>query len=325
MGDLKYAEAIRAALRDEMRVDHRVVLLGEEIGRLGGVFTVTQGLQEEFGKERVLDAPISEAALVGWAVGAASEGMRPVVEIMFMDFIAVAMDQVVNAAAKLRFMSGNQYSVPLVIRMPYGGGTHHGPQHSQSLETWFAHVPGLTVFSPSTSSDVYWMLREAIQRPDPVIFVESKALYFTEVGPISTAPIDSDLRCRLAREGSDLTVVTSGRMVGRCEEAASSLSGSGIECEILDVRSLWPLDVDTIGSSVEKTGKLAIVHEAVEFCGWGSEIAAWIAQHRLFHLDAPIKRVGSARSPIGFSKVLEDATIPTTQRIEQSLLELAAF
>ena len=325
MADLKYAEAIRAALRDEMRVDHRVVLLGEEIGKLGGVFTVTRGLQEEFGEERVLDTPISEAALVGWAVGAASEGMRPVVEIMFTDFIALAMDQVVNAAAKLRFMSGDQYSIPLVIRMPYGGGTHHGPQHSQSLETWFAHVPGLIVFSPSTSSDAYWMLRAAIQHPDPVIFVESKALYFTEAGPISSAPIDPDLRCRQTREGTDLTIVTSGRMVGRCEEAASSLSGSGIECEILDVRSLWPLDVETIGLSVEKTGRLAIVHEAVEFCGWGSEVAAWIAQHRLFSLDAPIKRVGSARSPIGFSKVLEDATIPTTRRIEQSLLELAAF
>ena len=325
MADLKYAEAIRAALRDEMSVDHRVVLLGEEIGKLGGVFTVTQGLQEEFGEQRVLDTPISEAALVGWAVGAASEGMRPVVEIMFTDFIAVAMDQVVNAAAKLRFMSGDQYNVPLVIRMPYGGGTHHGPQHSQSLETWFAHVPGLNVFSPSTSSDAYWMLRTAIQHPDPVIFLESKALYFTEAGAISTIPIESDFRCRQAREGCDLTVVTSGRMVDRCQEVASSLSDSGIDCEILDVRSLWPLDVETIGLSVEKTGKLAIVHEAVEFCGWGSEIAAWIAQHRLFHLDAPIKRVGAARSPIGFATVLEDATIPTTQRIEQSLLELAAF
>lgn len=326
MTDLKYAEAIREALRDELRTDDRVVLLGEEIGKLGGVFTVTQGLQSEFGESRVMDAPISEAALVGWAVGAASEGMRPVVEIMFMDFVTAAMDQVVNSAAKLRFMSGDQYQVPLVVRMPYGGGTHHGPQHSQSLQTWFAHTPGLSVFCPSTSTDAYWLLRSAIAQDDPVIFLESKALYFTESGPISDRPPESELfKCRRVRQGNDVTVVTSGRMVGRCEDAASSLSESGVECEILDVRSLWPLDIETVASSVERTGKLAIVHEAVEFCGWGSEVAAWIAQNRMFYLDGPITRIGSVRTPVGFSEVLEDATIPTKERIHDSLLQLAAL
>jgi pyruvate dehydrogenase E1 component beta subunit len=326
MADLKYAEAVRAALRDEMRADSGVVLFGEEIGKLGGVFTVTQGLQAEFGEDRVLDAPISEAAMIGWAVGAATEGLKPVVEIMFMDFVTVAMDQIVNAASKLAFMSGYQYQVPLVVRMPYGGGTYHGPQHSQSLETWFAHVPGLAVYCPSTSSDAYWLLRLAIQNPEPVIFLESKALYFNESGPISERPDDRQaLKCRLVRKGSHVTVVTSGRMVSRCEAAAATLSSSGIECEILDVRSLWPLDMETIAESVERTGKLAIVHEAVEFCGWGSEVAAWIAQNRMFHLDGPVTRIGSARSPIGFSKVLEDATIPTVERIEATISDLAAF
>jgi pyruvate/2-oxoglutarate/acetoin dehydrogenase E1 component len=323
--ELKYAEAIRSALDAELAADDRVVVMGEEVGALGGVFTVTQGLLERYGEERVMDSPIAENALVGWAVGAAAEGMRPVVEIMFSDFVLLALDQIINMAAKLRFMSNGQFSVPIVIRMPGGGGTNHGPQHSQSLESLFAQVPGLIVAMPSTASDAYWMMREAIALDDPVIFLENKYLYFRNVEEIDENEGPRGFGARIARAGADLTVVSAGRMTHRCIEVAESMAADGIEAEVVDLRYIWPLDTDTIAASLEKTSKLAVIYEAVEFSGWGAEVAAWAAQHRFEDLDAPIVRVGSQRSPIPFQPHLEDQVVPTSERIESALRDLAGY
>lgn len=325
MPELKYVEAIRAALEHEMEADDSVVVFGEEVGALGGVFTVTLGLQERFGTDRVLDAPICENGLVGWAIGCAVEGLRPVVEIMFSDFSLLALDQIVNLGAKLRFMSNGQFSVPLVIRMAAGAGTNHGPQHSQSLESLFAHIPGLVVAMPSTSSDAYQMLRDAIRCDDPVIFLESKSLYFRESGNIGTAPRLRQFQARIAREGNDVTIVTAGRMRQRCIEAADLLANDGVSCEVLDMRYIWPLDLELVSASIARTARLAVVHEPVEFIGWGSEVAAWAAEHEFEHLDAPIVRVGAERSPIPFQLELEDEVIPTTERIVAAVRALASY
>lgn len=325
MPELKYAEAIRAALDAELAADERVVVMGEEVGALGGVFTTTQGLVERHGEERVIDSPIAENGLVGWAIGAAAEGMRPVVEIMFSDFVLLTLDQIINLAAKLRFMSNGQFQVPLVIRMPGGGGTNHGPQHSQSLESIFAQVPGLVVAMPSTASDAYWMLRHAVQLDDPVIFLESKHLYFRNQEEVDENEGVRGFGARIARAGSDLTVVTAGRMTHQCVAAAEALAADGFETEVIDLRYIWPLDTDTIAASLEKTSKLAVVYEAVEFAGWGSEVAAWVAEHRFDDLDAPIVRIGSKRSPIPFQPHLEDEVIPTTERITGELRDLATY
>jgi pyruvate/2-oxoglutarate/acetoin dehydrogenase E1 component len=324
MPELKYAEAIRAALVAEMSADENVVVLGEEVGALGGVFTVTQTLQETFGEARVLDSPICENALVGFAIGAAVEGMRPVVEIMFSDFALLALDQIVNLAAKLRFMSNGQFSVPLVIRMPGGAGTNHGPQHSQSLESLFAHVPGLVVAMPSSAPDAYWMLRDAVRSDDVVIFIESKYLYFREIGEVDEASRSLGFSARRVRTGGDVTVATAGRMVQRSLEAAERLSQEGVSCEVIDMRYIWPLDCETVGRSLAETGRLAVVHEPVEFCGWGAELAAWAAEHRFQDLDAPIVRLGAARVPIAFQSHLEDEVIPTVDAIAAEVRALAA-
>lgn len=323
MTELKYAEALRTALADELEADEDVLVLGEEVAALGGVFTVTQGLAERFGSDRVLDAPICENALVGWAVGAAVEGLRPVVEIMFSDFSLLAFDQLANLGAKLRFMSNGQFSVPLVVRMPGGGGTNHGPQHSQSLETLFAHIPGLVVAMPSTAHDAYWMLRHAIRCDDPVVFLESKSLYFRESGEIG--PEDSGFAARVVRPGDDVTVLTAGRMRLRVAEAAGLLEQEGITCEVIDARYIWPLDMATVAASLARTGKLAVVHEPVEFCGWGAEAAAWASEHAFEDLDAPVVRVGSERTPIPFQPHLEDEVVPTVDRIAGELRTLAAY
>ena len=325
MAELKYAEAIRAALGDEMESDDSVIVLGEEVAALGGVFTVTQGLAERFGKDRVLDSPICESGLVGWAIGAAVEGLRPVVEIMFSDFVLLAMDQIVNLGSKIRFMSNGQFSVPLVIRMPGGGGTNHGPQHSQSLESIFAHIPGLVVAMPSTSHDAYWMLRHAVRCDDPVIFLESKYLYFREIADVGGSDDSASLGARVVRAGSDMTVATAGRMRHRCLEAMEILESDGISCELIDMRYIWPLDTATVASSLARTGKLAVVHEAVEFAGWGAELAAWASGHAFEDLDAPVARLGSHRTPIPFQPHLEDEVIPSLDRIVSELRLLAGY
>lgn len=324
MGELKYAEAIRAALEAELERDDSVIVLGEEVGALGGVFTVTAGLQERFGKSRVLDSPICENALVGWAIGCAVEGMRPVVEIMFSDFSLLALDQIANLGAKLRFMSNGQFSVPLVIRMAAGGGTNHGPQHSQSLESIFAHIPGLVVAVPGTAPDAYLMLRQAIRCDDIVIYLESKQLYFRESGEVADEGTP-DYSAAVARQGEDVTLVTAGRMRGRCLEASEILASEGIACEVLDMRYIWPLDLDAVAASIARTSRLAVVHEPVGFLGWGSEVAAFASEHCFERLDAPIARIGAVRSPIPFQPHLEDAVIPTTERIVEAVRELAAY
>jgi pyruvate dehydrogenase E1 component beta subunit len=324
--ELKYAEAVRAALDAELAADESVLLLGEEIGALGGVFTVTQGLQERYGADRVLDSPICENGLVGWSIGAAVEGLRPVVEIMFSDFVILALDQVINMAAKVRYMSNGQFSVPLVLRMPGGGGTSHGPQHSQSLESIFAHTPGLTVALPSNALDAYWMLRQAIRSDDPVVFLESKYLYFRDVAEIDPdGPEPEPYRAAIARPGGDLTVVSAGRMTPRCLEAAEVLSGEGWECEVIDARYLWPLDTDLIGDSLQRTSKLAVVYEPVEFGGWGAEVAAWAAREHFDDLDAPITRLGAERVPIPAQARLEDEIVPSLERVTNALREAAEY
>ena len=329
MARLKFTEAIRAALAAELAEDANVVLIGEEIGKLGGVFTATQGLQEQFGKDRVLDAPICENSLVGWSVGAAVMGMRPVLELMFSDFSLLAMDQLVNSAAKVHYLSNGQYSVPLVVRMPSGAGTKHGPQHSQSIETLYAHIPGLIVAMPSDAADAYWMLREAIRCDDPVIFFENKYLYFRSIDDIDEDEGPRGLGARVVREGDAVTIVTAGSMTSHCLQVATLLErpgySTGVSCEVIDMRYVWPMDTETIAESVRKTGRLAVVHEAVEFCGWGAEVAAWAAEHLFIDLDAPVTRVGAARVPIPFGFELEDQVIPTTDRIQAELQALADF
>lgn len=325
MAVLKFAEALRAALDHEMAADPSVVLMGEEVGALGGVFTVTRGLMEIHGTERVIDSPISEGALAGFAAGAATEGMRPVVEIMFSDFAMLAMDQLINFAAKIRYMSNGQFSVPMVVRMPGGAGTNHGPQHSQALESWFAQTPGLIVAMPSTPSDAYWMMRESIRMDDPVMFFENKNLYFRDSEEVDFDSGPRGLDAAVRKEGTDITVVSAGRMVGMSLQAAAMLEESGYSCEVVDMRYLWPLDLPTVAASVRKTSKLAVVYEAVEYGGWGSEIASWAAKELFTELDGPIHRVGTRRVPIPVGVPLEEAVVPTPQTIHQSLLELAKF
>jgi pyruvate/2-oxoglutarate/acetoin dehydrogenase E1 component len=325
MAQLKFAEAIRAAMEAELALDENVIVMGEEVGKLGGVFTTTLGLRERFGADRVLDTPISENAIVGFAIGAAVEGMRPVVEIMFSDFSLLAMDQIVNLGAKLHYMSNGQFKVPMVVRMPGAGGTNHGPQHSQSLESLYANVPGLIVALPSNAIDAYWMLRDCIRCDDPVIFFENKYLYFRNSEEVDLQNGPRGFGARVARPGDRVTVVSAGRMTQRCLEVAAELDQEGVSCEVIDLRYIWPLDLGTMSESIGKTGRLAVVHEAVQFSGWGGEVAAWAAEYCFTDLDAPITRVGAKRVPIPFGPNLEDQVIPSTDRIAASIREVAQY
>jgi pyruvate/2-oxoglutarate/acetoin dehydrogenase E1 component len=325
MAELKYAEALRAALRAELAADPDVLIMGEEVGPLGGVFTVTKDLFEEFGADRVIDTPISENGMVGWAIGVAAEGYRPVVEIMFSDFVILALDQIINLAAKVHYMSNGQFSVPLTIRMPGGGGTNHGPQHSQSLESIFAHIPGLVVAMPATTDDAYWMLRDSIRSDDPTIFLESKGLYFSQKGEVDENEGPRGYGARVARTGDDLTVVSAGRMLHRVLEAAERLEADGTSVEVIDLRYIWPLDTATIAASIEKTAKLAVIHEPVEFSGWGAEVAAWASQNLFEQLDGPVARLGAKRVPIPFQPHLEDEVLPSVDRIATTLSGLSAY
>lgn len=325
MAQLKFAEAIRAAMEAELAADENVIVMGEEVSKLGGVFTTTLGLRDRFGADRVLDTPISENAIVGFAIGAAVEGMRPVVEIMFSDFSLLAMDQIVNLGAKLHYMSNGQFKVPMVVRMPGAGGTNHGPQHSQSLESLYANVPGLIVALPSNAIDAYWMLRDCIRYDDPVIFFENKYLYFRNSEEVDLENGRRGFGARVARSGNRVTVVSAGRMTQRCLEVAANLEQDGVSCEVIDLRYIWPLDRHTMSESIRKTGRLAVVHEAVQFSGWGGEVAAWAAEECFTDLDAPITRVGAERVPIPFGVDLEDQVIPTADRIAASIREVAQY
>jgi pyruvate dehydrogenase E1 component beta subunit len=290
---------------DALRADDRVIVLGEDVAEAGGSFKVTRGLLESYGATRVIDTPISEATIVSAAVGAAMSGLRPVVEIMFMDFITLAMDALVNQAAKARFMFGGKTSVPMVVRTPHGGGLSAGPQHSQCLEAWFAHVPGLKVVCPSTPQDAYSLLRSAIDDPDPVIFVEHKGLYGLrgEVDSSVKVPIG---HAAVVRQGRALTLVSYGATVAVCLSAAKQLAEkNGIDAEVIDLRTLQPWDKATVLASVRKTHRVAIVHEAVQAFGVGAEIAACIAEEAFDELDAPVMRVGAPFMPVPFSRSLE--------------------
>ena len=309
MPETTYVKALGEAMARAMREDERVFVLGEDVAE-GGPYTTTAGLAEEFGTERVINTPISESAIAGVAIGAAQSGMRPILEIMFIDFITLALDQVVNQAAKAHFMSGGQLTVPMVLRTQGGAGTRGGAQHSQSLEAWLTHIPGLKVVMPSTATDAGGLLASAIEDPNPVVFIENKTLYFKrEEVPDEIEPVPLG-RARVVREGGDLTIVALSRLVAEAVSAAERLAAEGIEAEVIDPRSLVPLDLETIVRSVEKTNRLVIAHDAVQHGGFGAEIAAEVQAVAFDHLDAPIERVGAPFTPVPLSPPLEDAYIP---------------
>ena len=325
MPEMTYAEAIRAALREEMQRDQRVFLFGEDIGRYGGAFGVTFGLLDEFGEKRVVETPISEAAIVGATTGAALAGMRPVAEMMFMDFILLGMEQLVNQAAKVRFMFGGKASVPMVIRMPAGSGTGAAAQHSQSLESLLVHIPGIKVVAPSTPYDAKGLLISAIRDPNPVMFVEHKLLYKTK-GEVPTEEYSIPIGVAdVKRMGKDLTVVASSVMVPRSLAVAERLSKDGIEVEVIDPRSLRPLDSETIIQSVRKTGRLLVVHEACETGGWAGEVIARVASSPAFaYLDAPLRRLAGKDMPIPYNRNLERAAVPQEEDIEREIRAVVA-
>ena len=302
---MAYAHAVNLSLMDALRADDRVIVLGEDVAEAGGSFKVTRGLLEAYGAARVVDTPISESTIVSASVGAAMSGLRPVVEIMFMDFLTLAMDALVNQAAKARFMFGGKTSVPMVVRTPHGGGLSAGPQHSQCLEAWFAHVPGLKVVCPSSPQDAYSLLRSAIDDQDPVIFVEHKGLYGVR-GEVDTSVKVPIGQASVVRHGRALTLVTYGATVAVCLAAAKHLAEhDGIDVEVIDLRSLQPWDKATVLASVSKTHRVAIVHEAVQAFGVGAEIAACIAEEAFDELDAPVMRVGAPFMPVPFARSLE--------------------
>ncbi len=316
MADTRYIRAINKALADAMDADASVVLMGEDIADAGGSFKATRGLLDRFGPARVRDTPISEGAIVGAAVGAALGGLKPVVEIMFMDFVTLAMDALVNQAAKMRYMLGGAVSVPLVMRFPAGSGTGAAAQHSQSLEAWLGHVPGLKVIQPATPHDVKGMLLAAVADPDPVMIFEHKLLYKMK-GPVPeghyTVPLDkTDVR----RQGRDVTIVATSIMVHKALEAAGQLAAEGIEAEVVDLRSIRPIDGETIIASVKKTTRLVCVYEGVKTLGVGAEISALIAESEAFdYLDAPIVRLGGSETPIPYNPELEKAAVPQVPNI----------
>jgi acetoin:2,6-dichlorophenolindophenol oxidoreductase subunit beta len=310
MSRTTFVKAVNGALHAAMADDERVIVVGEDVAE-GGPFTATAGLAEAFGTERVLNTPISEAAICGLAVGAAQSGLRPVLEIMYVDFLTLALDQLVNAAAKAHAMSGGQLSVPLVLRTQGGAGQRSAAQHSQSLEAWLAHVPGLKVVMPSRAADAAGLLRSAIDDPNPVVFVENKALYFKREGVPDDAPERVPIgAARTARRGRDVTIVALSRLVREALEAADRLAAEGIEAEVIDPRTLVPLDIEAIVRSVQRTNRLVVAHEAVRSGGFGAEIAAQAQLAAFDFLDAPVERVGAPFAPVPFSPPLEDAYLP---------------
>jgi pyruvate/2-oxoglutarate/acetoin dehydrogenase E1 component len=315
MSEARFAHAINRSLDDAMARDPNVVLLGEDIANAGGSFAVTRGLLGKYGPDRVIDMPIAENAIAGMAVGLALGGFRPVIEIMFMDFMTLTMDALVNQAAKLHFMFGGQGSVPMVVRTQHGGGLNAGPQHSQCLEAWFAHVPGLKVVVPATLDDAYALLQSAIDDPNPVIFVENKALYPMK-GDLSDAPAPVPLgKARIARGGSDVTIVSYGAMVHKALAAAETLTGQSIDAEVIDLRTVQPWDEVAVLDSLSRTHRLVVAHEAVEAFAVGAEIAARMAQIGFDELDGPIVRVGGAFMPVPFGRTLEIDYMPGEAQI----------
>lgn len=323
MSEITYAQAIKDAMSEEMRRDENVFLMGEDVGLYGGAFGVTVGMFQEFGEERIRDTPISEAVIAGAAAGAAVTGMRPIAEIMFSDFTTISMDQLVNQAAKMRYMFGGKAKVPMVLRTPGGSGTGAAAQHSQSIEAWFCHVPGLKVVVPSTPYDAKGLLKAAIRDDNPVIFFEQKLLYRRK-GEVPDGDYIVELgKADVKREGKDLTIITYGRMVPTCLKVAEDLTAEGIDIEVVDPRTLVPLDKETLIRSAKKTGKVLIVHEAVQTGGFGGEIAAVIADSEaFFYLDAPIKRLCGLDVPIPYCPELEKNVVPTEEKIKEAIYTL---
>ena len=313
-----YLQALNDALRQEMERDPDVFILGEDVGRFGGCFGVTQGLFEQFGENRVRDTPITESAIIGAATGAAAVGLRPVCEIMFVDFIGVCMDQLFNQAAKMRFMFGGKAKIPMVLRAPQGAGIGAAAQHSQSLEAWFMHMPGVKVAMPSTPEDAKGLLISAIRDDNPVIFLEHKMLYGIEGEVPDEAVAIPFGKAVIRREGKDVTIVATSKMVHTALEAAETLASEGISAEVIDPRTITPLDMETIITSVKKTHSLIIAHEAVKTGGVGAEIAAQVAEAAFDFLDAPIVRIGAPFTPVPFSVPLEQAFIPNAADIVQA-------
>jgi pyruvate dehydrogenase E1 component beta subunit len=311
---LTYRDAMRDALRDALRGDPRVFLIGEDIGKYGGTYAVTRGLLDEFGPERVRDAPLSESAFVGAGIGAAINGMRPIVEIMTVNFSLLALDQIVNSAATLRHMSGGQVEVPLVIRMATGAGRQVAAQHSHSLENWYAHVPGLRVVAPATVRDARGMLATVLGERDPVIVFEHVQLYGLEDELTDTGPVDLD-RAVIRRPGNDATIITYGGSLPRSLEAAAALAKDGVETEVIDLRTLRPLDADTLVASVARTHRAVIVDEGWRTGSLAGEVAAILGERAFWDLDAPIGRVCSAEVPIPYAKHLELAALPSADAI----------
>ncbi|MDX6597702.1 MAG: acetoin:2,6-dichlorophenolindophenol oxidoreductase subunit beta [Gaiellales bacterium] len=316
--ELTFAQAINEALTEEFERDERVILIGEDVGRAGGVYKISEGLYDRFGPERVIDSPISEAGITGVALGAAMTGLRPVVELMFGDFTTLAMDQIVNQAAKVRYMSGGALAAPLVVRTTLGAGRSLGAQHSQSLHAWFAHVPGLKVLMPGSPEDAKGLLKAAIRSDDPVVYFEDKAAY-RERGPVPSGDVVTPIGvARICREGSDVTLVAISSMVTVALAAAHELEGHGISAEVVDPRSLTPLDEATLLASVAKTSRCIVIDEGHGRFGASAELAAVIARGAFFHLNAPVERIAASDVPVPFNPRLEAATIPDAERVVAS-------
>lgn len=319
MVEMTYREAIKQGLREELQNDDRVLMLGEDIAEFGGTFKVSLGLLEEFGPKRIRNTPLSETAILGAAVGAAATGLRPVAEIMYSDFFAVALDQVVNQAAKMRFMFGGKISLPLTIRTAMGGRRSAAAQHSQCLEAWFMHIPGLKLALPSNAYDAKGLLKSAIRDPNPTILFENKMLY-NEKWAVPEEPFFVPWgQANIVREGSDVTVVALSDMVGFSLEAADRLAEEGVSLEVIDPRTLMPLDIDTIVMSVKKTGRLVVAHEACVTGGVGSEIGSQVAYRAFDYLAAPIERVGAKDSPIPFAPILEREILPDDRAVVEAV------
>jgi pyruvate/2-oxoglutarate/acetoin dehydrogenase E1 component len=324
MSTITYREAVRQALDEALQTDPLTFLMGEDVGKYGGAYACSKGLLEKYGPERIRDTPLSESTFVGAGIGAALNGMRPIVEIMTVNFSLLALDQIVNNAATLRHMSGGQFSVPLVIRMATGGGRQLAAQHSHSLEVWYAHVPGIKVLVPATVDDARFMLAIALNDPNPVVIFEHALLYPQE-GELSSAHVSKDWpRALVRRGGRDLTLVTYGGSLDKSLNAAKSLAHEGIEVEVIDLRSLRPLDMDTVIHSVAKTHRVLVVDEGWRTCSLAAEIIAQISEQGFYELDAPPGRVCSREVPIPYPKHLEDAALPSAERIVAAVRELLA-
>jgi len=322
MTTMTYREAVRAGLREALQRDPRVFLMGEDVGRYGGAFACSKGLLEEFGPERVRDTPLSESGFVGAGVGAALGGMRPIVEVMTVNFSLLALDQIVNNAALLRHMSGGQFSVPLVVRMATGAGRRVAAQHSHSLEGWYAHVPGITVLTPGTVQDARCMLAAALREPDPVVIFEHMMLYPTS-GDVNENNGPADIRkAAIRREGKDVSLITYGGSLGKTLQAAEELARGGIEAEVIDLRVLRPLDAETILASVAKTHRAVIIDEGWKTGSFAAEVSAQIMERAFYELDAPVLRVCSAEVPIPYAGRLEDIALPEAKVVVKTVQEL---